>query len=57
MHPEGRLTVIPSIMNRTRAATMWMAKKEQGAPLKFVLWQQLNRSSGAGETQEGPGES
>ena len=24
---------------------MWMAKKEEGTPLKFFLWQQLNRSS------------
>jgi hypothetical protein len=40
-----KLTVIPSVMNRTRAAVMWMAKKEQGAPRKFFLWQQLNRSS------------
>lgn len=48
VHREGRLTVNPSVMNRTRAAVMWMAKKEFGAPLQFLLWQQLNRSSCTG---------
>lgn len=28
---------------------MWMAKKEEGTPLKFFLWQQLNRSSCPGQ--------
>lgn len=54
----GRLTIIPSVMNRTRAAVMWMAKKEHGAPRKFFLWQQLNRSScPEGGTQNGRAES
>lgn len=52
-----QLTVIPSVMNRTRAAVMWMVKKVQGAPWKFFLWQQLKRSSCPGEVWEGRGES
>lgn len=51
----GRLTIIPSVMNRTRAAVMWMAKKEHGAPRKFFLWQQLNRSSCPEGGTEGQG--
>lgn len=42
---RGGLTIIPSVMNRTRAAVMWIAKKEHGAPRQFFLRQQLNRSS------------